>query len=296
MPDTVAQDARALPRLLMLIAALAAGLIVGYLLRGFQQGGYYVPVLMPAIIGWAVGTAVHYVRAGFRLQPMRPAVLAIGMGALAGYATYHVVVYLGVVDFLATKQEFAPLVDRAAAGERRAVVQEFEQRTGYDGFFAYLAFVADFRRLSPLGLLGALKPGPYVTLAGMVVEPAVAVATGSAIVYLRHEARSPQAALDASDFGGHRVREILTRTDAETLTSVMHAMDRHELETAGQFLRKPAAEERFAIAITYNPYTASQYLVEIMELEDGRPGRVRASRMLSSWEGQALHDEFRLRR
>ncbi len=70
----------------------------------------------------------------------------------------------------------------------------------------------------------------------------------------------------------------------------MEAMDRGDFEAAGRVLRRPDAEETFAIALIYNPYTADSYRLEILEGDD-----LCAHRELASWDGQTLWDALRVR-
>lgn len=281
---------------LMLLAAVGSALVVSWLVSRFHPTAY-VPVLMPAILGWGVGTAVVFFRVRFQVASRAGAVGVTLFGAALAYATYHVLVWVEITDFLAT--HLPSLVERAAADPRVQVQGFFDEETGHTGLLAYLAFVSEGEaaELSPLGLLGRAEPGLALTLLGIAVETLVALGTATGLMLLRsrHGGLDAGAAPPLPD--GPRVREIIARTDVETLSSALHAVERGDCESAGRILRRPVPHEVYALALVHSPYSADDWVLEVLELEStGEPGRTRVTRTLSSWDGQALFDELRLKR
>lgn len=278
---------------LMLLAGVVSGLILAFVISGFHMG-LYVPLLMPAIIAWGVGSAVAFARTRSRVADPLPAIAAALLGALIAYGGYHVIVYGRVLSFLAANM--TSLVDRAAGDPRAAVQQFFEETTGKSGLWAYLQFVSEGRgaKLSPLGLLGAAQLGTAATVIGIAVETCVAVAGAVAFVAIRSGPLRLSTLAEALE--GPRVREIIARTDDATLAAAMHALDAGDFEAAGRVLRNPTVEDTFAVAMVFNPYTADAYTMEIHDLTPAGLGTLRAKRELSSWDGQALCDELRIQR
>ncbi|MGM0574689.1 MAG: hypothetical protein ACQEXJ_03010 [Myxococcota bacterium] len=279
----------------MLLASVASAAVMAVLLRGFHLS-FYVPILMPGLIGWGVGLTVAAARVHFRVAPPGPSVAIVVFGALLAYAGYHLLVYMQIVDFLAEK--LPSLADRAASDPYRELQAWFEEETGREGFLAYLAFVSEGRGagLSPLGpLFGKMEPGVAATLITMAIDAVAASGAAVGMMFLRSRGRGLERRVAAPTPGGPRVREIIARTDEETLAAAMQAMESGDYESAGRILRKPTAEDRYALAMVYNPYSADAYTLEIIELTDDTHGPTRARRELSSWDGQALWDELRLR-
>jgi hypothetical protein len=278
---------------LMLLAGVVSGLLLALVISGFHMR-FYIPLLMPAIIGWGVGSAVAFVRTKSRVPDALPALAAAVLGALIAYGGYHIIVYGRLLGFLA--ENMTSLVDRAAGDPRAAVQQFFEEKTGQTGIWAYLQFVSEGRgaKLSPLGFLGAAELGTAVTVIGVALETCIAVVGAIAFVAIRSGPLRLNASAEALE--GSRVREIIARTDDATLTAAMHALDAGDFEAAGRVLRNPTVEDTFAVAMVFNPYTAEAYTMEIHELTPAGLGTLRARRELSSWDGQALCDELRIQR
>jgi hypothetical protein len=277
---------------LMLLASVVSAGLLAYVMSGFHLG-FYIPLLMPALIGWGVGSAVAFVRVRTRVADPLPAVTAAVLGGLLAYAGYHLLVYSQTLGFLA--QKMTSLVDRAAGDPRAAVQQFFEETTGRSGVLAYLQFVSEGRgaKLSPLGLLGAAELGLAATVIGIAVETVVATLGAVVFVVIRS---GPLQSGGAEELEGPRVREIIARTDDATLAAAMHALDAGDFEAAGRVLRNPTVEDTYAVAMVFNPYTAEAYTMEIHDLTPAGLGTLRARRQLSSWDGQALCDELRIQR
>ncbi|MCB9729094.1 MAG: hypothetical protein H6744_06795 [Deltaproteobacteria bacterium] len=276
---------------LMLLAAMAAAVLLAVAISGF-----YVPLLMPAIIGWGVGSAVAFVRVRTRVYDPLPAIAAAVLGATVAYAGYHLLCYVRLVGYLA--EHLTTLVDRAAGDPRAAIQQYFEESTGRSGLWAYLQWVSEGRGAgrSPLGFFGALEPGLAGTLAAIAVESVVALGTALGFVVVRSGPLRLRGQYAGASPEGPRVREIIARTDHATLAAAMNALDAGDFEAAGRVLRNPTVEDTFAVAMVFNPYTAEAYTMEIHELTPAGLGTLRARRELSSWDGQALCDELRIQR
>jgi hypothetical protein len=60
---------------LMLLASVVSAGLLAYVMSGFHLG-FYIPLLMPALIGWGVGSAVAFVRVRTRVADPLPAVTA----------------------------------------------------------------------------------------------------------------------------------------------------------------------------------------------------------------------------
>ena len=90
-------------------------------------------------------------------------------------------------------------------------------------------------------------------------------------------------------------REVIARTDTATLLAAMQAMERGDYEAAGRILRNPAPVDAHALALRYDPRREDAYLLEVLELGADGSARLRTTRELDSWDGQALWDELRLR-
>ncbi|MDP6945718.1 MAG: hypothetical protein QF464_16325, partial [Myxococcota bacterium] len=176
--------------------------------------------------------------------------------------------------------------DAAASSPALEVHRFLEAETGERGFFAYLAFVSggEHGAVHPLGMLGSLRPGLTGSLIAMFIESVAFVVTAAWVTRWRGRV------VLAGQPGGARVREIIAHTDGATLRAAMEAMDRGDFEVAGRVLRRPDVDETFAVALVYNPYTADDYLLEILEGE-----HVRTSRKLTSWNGQLLWDALRVK-
>ncbi len=275
---------------LMVLSAICLGLLVALAVRGFQ-GLVYVPLVMPAFMGWAIGLTLAQVRIRLDVSASRPVIGAAIIGALVAYGAYHLLVYVRVMDFMVAN--LTTFADRAASNPYREVQAMFEAQTGQHGFLAYLAFTGrpENARLFVMGLLAHLAPGAVGGSVAVALEAVIAAAAAVRVALGRStevdERHDPARS-------GPRVREVIARTDESTLAAAMEAIDRGDYGAAGRTLRRPTTEETFALALIYNPYTQDSYILEISESEGAQ--RVRARRELSSWDGQELWDELRLQR
>ena len=288
--STLRRDANPMGAGLMLLSAVIVGLLAALAVRGFQ-GLVYVPVVMPAFMGWAIGLTIAQLRIKFEVGPRVPVMVAALMGALIAYGAYHLLVHVRVMDFMVAN--LTTFADRVASNPYVEVQAMFEAGTGERGFLAYLAFTGrpENARLFSMGLLAHLSPGAMGALAAVGLEAVVASVVAVRVALLR------SAEVDVSQTpgtDGPRVREVIARTDDATLAAAMEAMDRGDFSEAGRTLRRPTTEETFALALIYNPYSRDSYVLEITEANKSH--RVRARRELSSWDGQELWDELRLQR
>ena len=280
----------------MLAAALTVGIAVGWLLLGFH-GTFYVPILMPCLIGWAVGSTVAWIRGQFGIVPARGPYVAAVMAALISYGAYHLFVYDRILTFLAG--ELPGIAEQAAIDATRQVQLWFEERTGQRGFLAYLTFVSTGRgaEISPLGLLGAAEPGLLGTLAAIAVETVVAATASVAFVQLRSP-RVPEGPLALPVIpSGRGAREVVAYTNAATLAEVTRAMNHNDYLRAGQLLAQTGDEGEFAVTLVEDPLTSEVCLIEVCDVTAHGLGEVRASRRIDGWhalmltEAQPLSDK-----
>mgnify|MGYP001345577137 CR=1 FL=1 len=276
-------EARVFGGVALLLTCVMMGLLLAYVARGFH-GTLYIPLVTPCVLGAALGLVLARVCVRNRVSDVVPAIAAAVLGGVILYATYHMLIYGRVVDFMVS--HMTTFADAAASDPSLEIMRYLEGETGERGFFAYLAFVSqgDNGGLHPLGMLGALRPGLVGSLVAMLIE-AVSLVTVAAWVTRRRGAVAASA-----DAGGSKVREVIAHTDAGTLRAAMEAMDRGDFEAAGRVLRRPDVDEIFAVALVFNPYSAESYVLEILE-----GTHLCASRELSSWDGQSLWDALRVR-
>jgi len=285
MTDTIrsSEETRLIGGSMLLLTTVLMGLLLAFVARGFH-GFLYIPLVTPCALGWALGLVLARVCVRYRVTEAVPAVAAAVFGGVIAYGAYHVLVYDRIVDFMVT--QLASFADAAASTPTGEVQRFLEEETGHSGFFAYLAFVSqgEHRAVHPLGMLGALRPGLTGTLVAMAIEAGALVVTAAWVTRWRGRI------VTAGRPGEQRVREVIAHTDAATLRAAMEAMDRGDFEAAGRVLRRPDVDETFAVAIVHSPYTTDSYVVEILEGE-----HIRVGREISSWEGQALWDAFRVK-
>ncbi len=276
----------------MLLVALLLGALMGLAFTRLQA--IYVPLVTPFVIGFAVGLPIAGVRMHFDVRPRLPAICAAAFGGLLAFGMYQLLVYVQITGFLA--DNLPGLLERAVARPDRELQAFLEGQTGHQGLLAYFAFVSEGMgaELSPLGFVGRQEPGLGVTLALLAVD---AVAAAGATVFFTLLRSRP---LDLPPEPpparpGRQVREVIARTDTDTLLAALQSMERGDFEAAGRVLRNPSAEDRHALAIIHDPDTDADWTLEVIDFEaDGSP-RVRSRRQLSSWDGQALWDELRVR-
>ena len=284
----------ALAAALALLAGTAGAAVVAVLILRLHPS-LYLPFVMPAVIGWAVGTAVAAVRARRpEIGGLRAAGVAV-FCALAAYATYHLLVYVRIMELLVS--ELPSIVDRLASDPTGEVQRWLEESTGHQGLLAYLSFVSTGRgaEISPLGALGALEPGPWGTLAAVAIEAVESCA--AAVLFVR--LRTGPLGIDG---GGPpvrrrpRVRDVVARTDQATIQAAMEALERGDHEAAGRSLSSWKVDGSFTVALLHDPYTTDSYTLEILERAASGDDVLRLRRELTSWQGQALWDELRLGR
>ena len=271
---------------LMLLTCGVIGVGLAVLFRGFHM--VWVPVLMPIVIGWCVGSPLGFLQRRFnvrgQLQPLITAVL----GATIAYVGYHVLVYDRILEFIAGN---LPTAMEAALTDPRLLVQDWlEERTGQTGLLAYLTFVSDGAgaAISPLGALGRTEPGLALTCLSILVDGAAAV--GAAIFFVRLRGLAPQEAPSRAQ----TIRVEVARTSAGNLSAVMRSIDRGDADGAARILAEPVDSPDYAVAVVYEPDSQLDWELQIMTLRSGKPDTVRTSRKLDSWHGQSLLDELQL--
>jgi hypothetical protein len=274
----------------MLLAAVGGGAIIGYLLAGMHP--LYLPLVSPALAGGGVGVLISMPRRLFRVGTAWQCALLAVLGGAIAYATYHVVVYLKVVDLLASRMP--DLLD-LASNPRGAVLAFFERETGEEGWLAYLTFTSRGPRattLSPLGQAARFEPGAGAALAIMGVD--LLAVCGAAWMALRGRTRwvDERAVWEQARLA-RRTRRIIAHVDPATLVEALRAIDDGKFEEAGRILARSAEDAAHAIAIIYDLASDAPWDLEVLETVPGAGMVVRASRRISSWEGQLLWDELR---
>lgn len=279
----------------MLFAALALGGLMGFAFTNLQA--LYLPIVTPLIIGFAVGLPIAGLRMHFGVRPRGPAIAAAAFGGLLAFAVYHLLIYLKITSFLA--DNVPGELERAVADPGREIQRWLEALTGEEGLLAYVAFISEPNEyngsaLSPLGVVGRQEPGLAVALVLIAID---ALASAGAAVFFTLLRSSPldEAPAAAPQRPGRRVREIIARTDTPTLLAALTAMERGDFEEAGRVLRHPTAEDRHALAVIHDPDTDAPWTLEVIDVAADGSHRVRTRRELSSWDGQALWDELRLK-
>ena len=279
----------------MLLVAVLGGLLLAFVLRGFQNVSY-VPVLMPLFAGYVLGTGVARVRVRFVVPPRGPAIASAVLGAVVAYGAYHLLVYTHVMDFLTT--QLPTFEDRLASDPAIEVQRWLETHTGEAGFSAYFAFVGqpENAAASPLGMLARVGLGAGGIIAATIAELALVCGfAGTVAVWRSAVIEGGPRRTERSE---RRVREILARVDASTLADAMETLDAGHAEATGRLLRdaERRSDAAFVVAMIHDPFATDAHVLEVRETtDDGGLGTVRARRELPSWDGQALMDALRSR-
>jgi len=270
--------------MLLTCGAMGAGLAV--LLRGFHM--VWVPVLMPIVIGWCVGSSLGMVQRRFNVRAQLPPLITAMLGAVIAYFGYHLLVYDRILDFIAGN---LPSVMEAALTDPRLLVEAWlEERTGRTGLLAYLTFVSDGAGagVSPLGVLGRTEPGLALTCVSIAIDGVLAVL--SSLFFVRIRGLAPEPARRQA----RTVREEIAQTNASNLSAVMRFIDKGDVDAAARILARPVEQADYAVAVVYDPADHSDWELQILALQSDRPDVVRTSRRLDSWHGQSLLDELQL--
>ena len=273
---------------LMLVTCGLIGAGLAVLLRGFHM--VWVPLLMPVVIGWCVGSALGMVQRRFLVRaPLTPLITAM-LGATIAYFGYHLLVYDRILEFIAGN---LPTGMEAALADPRILVQDWlEDRTGRQGLLAYLTFVSDGAGagISPLGVLGRTEPGLALTCVTLVLDGLLSV--GSALVFVRIRGLAPEPAMRRSATR----REEIARTSATNLSRVMRSIDQGDVDGAARLLATDVERPDYSVAVVYDPNSQADWELQILAIQTGKPDVVRTSRRLDSWHGQSLIDELQLAR
>jgi hypothetical protein len=273
---------------LMLLTCGMVGVGLAVLLRGFHM--VWVPLLMPIVIGWSVGSSLGIVQRRFNVRSQLAPLITAIIGACIAYFGYHVLVYDRILDFISGN---LPSVMEAALTDPRLLVEDWlEERTGRTGLFAYLAFISEGAGagVSPLGVLGRSEPGLALTCLSIGIDGVMAVVSSLFFVRIR--------GLGPSTSGGpvKTIREEIARTNAANLSTVMRSIDRGDVDGAARLLAEVVDEPDYAVAVVYEPASLGDWELQILALNSDRPEAVRTSRRLDSWHGQSLLDELQLAR
>ncbi len=261
-----------------LLAAVGAALLLAYLVHRLH-GGPYIPIVIPALCGAALGGLIAIVKARFRVTEARVGGLVCALAAFVFTLGFQALVYLRSLDVMGSDpQAAATLIAEAGGGG------------GWWGFLTWTSTTDIGAELSPLGLVGRMKIGPAMTLAIIAVELLVVV--GVAFRFERRKTR--QLNLPATPAGSPPTRErIAEGIHPEALLAALQAVDSGDFEAAAQALGRSDGGPH-QVYLTWLPHSSEPWTLEVTEAAEDGSETCRATRQVSSWDGQTLLDERRL--
>jgi len=267
-----------------LLTAVFSAMLLAFLVHRLH-GGPYIPIILPALCGAAMGGLIAMARG--RMGALEP---KIGLGAaiLAGIIFvlgFQTLIYIRSLDVMGSGgEDAASVIAEAGAG------------SGWWGFLTWTSTSDMGGELSPLGVIGRMKLGPVMTVAVIVVELLVTI-----IAAVRFEQRKiAQFAAAASQAPPAQAapppkrEQLAERLDAETLLGALQAVDAGDFEAAAKTLGGSGGSGTHRIYLTFVPNSMADWTLEVTEVADGADEVTKATRTVSSWDGQTLLDELRL--
>jgi hypothetical protein len=273
--DDREEKARAIAMAAMFFACLATGSLLAYLLTYFQ-GGYYIPLLMPYLLGRGLGTLSVNVGQRWTSLSWRTATLGASGGALATVLGYHYLAY-GAVLTLFTE----------TAGSD--VTQWLLHVTGEEGFQAYAILATDpelpySSHISPFGIAGSFITDTTVFSLGIALE---------VLTCLLGAAYGVKTTL-------HPRREYLVSTGEPRLLAqvsmlaidpILEAMDAGNFVSAGKLIADSDPDPEYRITILF---PVNEAYAHILQVTAQSSGVVKAHYKLSIDQALMMMDQIRL--
>lgn len=256
-----------------LLVAVFSALAMAFLSHRLH-GGPYIPVVIPALCGAAMGGLVALVRSRFDSFDGRVGLAASMLAGFVFVLAFQAFIYLRSVD----------------VPETRELLKLFAQGDGWWDFIVWTSTDPTGAELSPLGVLGRTLPGPIVTVAVIILELLVTITAA-----VRFERRKVALAATTRQALPTTTRECLALEAPDAvLLAALKALDSGQMEQAAAHLAQNPGGGSHSVYLTLSSHATADSLLEVIEVGADGAEQVRAKRSLSSWDGQTLIDELRL--
>lgn len=274
LKDDRAEKARALGLAAMVLAILASGLGAAFVLSKFQ-GGLYIPLLMPFLVGRLLGTVAWKSGTRFAPMPYGATIVVASLGALIGTLGHYAFSYLAVLTLFEAQT--------GAPGS-----ELLETLTGMEGFEAFLTFstFTEGHSVSPLGVLGKTIETIEPVYAIMAIEALVGVLGAWRGVVRVARPKSPT-----------RVRiepgesRLIAQVTGESLAEIMRALDEDNFIRAGRLLAYAEPDPEYRVTLLF-PEVAEH--AHVLQIATGQTRQVKAKRLLPVEDALLIMDQVRL--
>jgi len=260
----------------MLLACSAAGLVFAGILTNFQ-GGFYIPLLMPYLLGRAAGGLAVGVgqRSSYEVPEWSAKTSAI-LGALITVLGYHLLAYQAVFS----------LLEKDAIPDLATWLLEV---TGSEGFSAYVILATDPElqfsgHISPFGIAGAVLSSPAAFYGALVLE------LGAAALGASQGVRRGLTSKSAHGSAGGDWR-LVAQIGAEELQPVLQALDDDNFVRAGKRIAESEPDPEIRISILFPENDAYPHILQVAAQSSGS---IRATYKISIDQALLMMDQIRL--
>jgi hypothetical protein len=273
--DDREEKARAVGMAAMFFACAATGGLLAYLLTYFQ-GGYYIPLVMPYLLGRGLGTLSVSVGQRWTQVSVSKATLGVSGGVLATVLGYHYLAYGAVLTLFAE-----------AAGSD--MTQWLLHVTGEEGFHAYAILATDpalpySAHISPFGIAGSFITDTTVFGVGIAME---VVACFLGATYGVKTTLNPRREHVVST-GEPR---LLAQVGLDAINPILEAMDADNFVNAGKLIADSDLDPEYRITILFPVNEAHAHILQVTTQSSGV---VKAQYKLSIDQALMMMDQIRL--
>ena len=269
--DDRAEKAAARAFAAMLLGSVISGLVFAGILTNFQ-GGFYIPLLMPYLLGRATGGLTVGIAQRWKEPSLRAATACALIGSVVTLIGYHLMAYQAVIDLL----EKDALPD---------LVTWLQEVTGAQGVMAYVTLATDptlgfSGNISPFGVAGEVLTSPALFLGAFVLE----IAAGS--LGARH---GVQRSLTSQR--SRPIPRLLAEVPAQLLEPIVAALDAGNVVRAGKLIAESDPDPDIRIDIAFPEDETHPHVLRVL---DQRNGSLRAQVTLSIDQALMMMDQMRL--